>query len=31
MIEIPAGYEDETGFHMGVNAAEGEIEQPRVW
>ena len=30
-IEIPAGYEDETGFHMGVSAAEGEIKQPRVW
>jgi hypothetical protein len=27
-IEIPAGYEDETGFHMGANPSEQEIKQP---
>ncbi len=27
-IEIPAGYEDETGFHMGVSPAEEEIKSP---
>jgi hypothetical protein len=30
-IEIPAGYEDETGFHTGVNQGEEEIKQPQVW
>lgn len=30
-IEIPAGYEDETGFHLGVNPEEKEIKQPSVW
>jgi hypothetical protein len=27
-IEIPAGYEDETGFHMGISPAEKEIKPP---
>jgi hypothetical protein len=27
-IEIPAGYEDETGFHMGANPSEQEIKPP---
>ena len=30
-IEIPIGYQDETGFHMGVKAAESEIKWPPVW
>ncbi len=30
-IEIPAGYEDETGFHTGINPAETEIKRPRAW
>ena len=30
-IEIPTGYQDETGFHMGVKPAEKEIKWPPVW
>jgi hypothetical protein len=30
-IEIPTGYQDETGFHMGVKPAEKEIKWPSVW
>ena len=30
-IDIPVGYQDETGFHMGVKPAEKEITWPPVW
>jgi hypothetical protein len=30
-IDIPIGYQDETGFHMGVKPAEKEIKWPSVW
>jgi len=30
-IEIPIGYQDETGFHMGVKPAEKESKWPSVW
>jgi hypothetical protein len=30
-IEIPVGYQDETGFHLGVKPAEKEIKWPSVW
>jgi hypothetical protein len=30
-IEIPTGYQDETGFHMGVKPAEKEIKWPPIW
>jgi hypothetical protein len=29
-IEIPIGYQDETGFHMGVKPAEKEIKWPPI-
>ena len=29
--EIPAGYQDETGFHYGVKPAEKEIHWPPFW
>jgi len=30
-LEIPIGYQDETGFHMGVKPVEKEIKWPSVW
>ena len=30
-IEIPVGYQDETGFHMSVKPAEKEMKWPPVW
>ena len=30
-FEIPTGYQDETGFHLGVKAAEKEIKWPATW
>jgi hypothetical protein len=30
-FEIPTGYQDETGFHTGVKAAEKEIKWPANW
>jgi len=30
-IEIPTGYQDETGFHMGVKPAEKAVTWPPVW
>jgi hypothetical protein len=29
--EIPIGYQDEVGFHLGVKPAEQEIKWPPVW
>jgi hypothetical protein len=28
---IPTGYQDETGFHMGVKPAEKSVKWPPVW
>jgi hypothetical protein len=30
-FEIPTGYQDETGFHMGVKAEEDKIKWPATW
>jgi hypothetical protein len=30
-IDIPIGYQDETGFHMGVKPADKNIQWPPVW
>ena len=30
-LEIPMGYQDETGFHTGVKAAEKDIKWPATW
>jgi hypothetical protein len=30
-IEIPTGYQDEAGFHMGVKPAGKEAKWPSVW
>ena len=30
-IEIPVGYQDETGFHYGVKAADKEAKWPSVY
>jgi hypothetical protein len=30
-LEIPVGYQDETGFHTGVKAAEKELKWPATW
>ena len=30
-LDIPVGYQDETGFHTGVKAEEKEIKWPATW
>lgn len=30
-FQIPTGYQDESGFHMGVKPAEKEAKWPSVW
>jgi hypothetical protein len=30
-IDIPIGYQDETGFHMGVKPAKKGVQWPPVW
>jgi hypothetical protein len=30
-IEIPTGYQDETGFHLGVEPAEKKVKRPPEW
>jgi hypothetical protein len=30
-IKIPIGYQDETGFQLGVKPAQKEIKWPPVW
>jgi hypothetical protein len=30
-IEIPVGYQDETGFHAGVKSATKEAKWPATW
>ena len=30
-IEVRTGYQDNTGFHLGVKLAENEIQWPPVW
>ena len=30
-VEIPTGYQDETGFHMGAKPAEKVVQWPPVW
>jgi hypothetical protein len=29
-IEIPVGYQDETGFHIGIKSAEKEVKWPPI-
>jgi hypothetical protein len=30
-FQIPTGYQDESGFHMGVKPVQKEIQWPQVW
>ena len=30
-IQIPTGYQDETGFHLGVKPAKSDAQWPSVW
>jgi len=30
-IEIPVGYQDETGFHIGVESAAEKTKWPTAW
>lgn len=30
-INVPTGYQDETGFHVGVEPAAKEVKWPPVW
>jgi len=30
-IDIPVGYQDETGFHLGVKPAPKEAQWPLIW
>ena len=30
-IEIPVGYQDETGFHTGVKSSAKEVKWPSTW
>ena len=30
-FSIPAGYQDENGFHFGVKPSENEVQWPPVW
>jgi hypothetical protein len=30
-LDIPVGYQDETGFHTGVKADEKEAKWPTTW
>lgn len=30
-FEVPTGYQDETGFHLGVKPAEKQVQWPPVW
>jgi len=30
-IQIPTGYQDETGFHLGVKPAKSDVQWPSVW
>jgi hypothetical protein len=30
-IEIPVGYQDESGFHIGVKSATEETKWPAAW
>jgi hypothetical protein len=30
-LEIPTGYQDETGFHTGIKPAEKDVKWPPVW
>ena len=30
-IEVPVGYQDETGYHSGVKTDEKEIKWPATW
>lgn len=30
-VRVPVGYQDETGFHLGVKPPEAEVKWPPVW
>jgi len=30
-LEVPTGYQDESGFHTGVKTEEKEIKWPTTW
>ncbi len=30
-IEVPVGYQDETGFHLGAKSSKDESKWPPVW
>jgi len=30
-VDIPVGYQDETGFHYGVKPAQNRVQWPPVW
>ena len=30
-FDVPTGYQDEMGFHIGVKAAEKDIKWPATW
>lgn len=30
-LNVPVGYQDETGFHAGVKQADKEVKWPSVW
>ena len=30
-MEVPTGYQDDTGFHLGEEPAQKEVKWPPVW
>jgi hypothetical protein len=30
-VEVPLGYQDENGFHVGANCAEKKVNWPPFW
>jgi hypothetical protein len=31
VVAIPVGYQDENGFHLGIEPAEKEVKWPQAW